>query len=81
MLYLMPWRGHAARFCHGCGKHVSECGQLSARYKCEVCGNGNASANRRQLIDHSGPFFENWRRQSLAALGVFVPLDDSNGRT
>jgi hypothetical protein len=32
-------------------------------------------ANANELVAHDGPFFDHWRRQSLAALGVFT-LDE-----
>ena len=33
--------------------------------------------NNRELREHNGPWFEHWRRRSLAALGVFGPLDEA----
>jgi hypothetical protein len=33
--------------------------------------------NHRDLLNHSGPWFTHWRRRSLAALGVSLPLDDA----
>jgi hypothetical protein len=33
-------------------------------------------SNLRDLATHSGAWFDHWRRRSLAALGVFAPLDE-----
>jgi len=33
-------------------------------------------SNNYNLMGHSGPFFDHWRRRSLAALGVFASDDD-----
>lgn len=68
----MPWRGHNGHFCKRCGRHRSECGKLSARYVCADCGDVNSTVNRQQLRAHAGPYFDHWRRRSLAALGVIV---------
>ena len=32
--------------------------------------------NLRDLVAHSGPGFAHWRRRSLAALGVILPVDE-----
>lgn len=71
----MPWRGHNGQWCRGCDRHVSECGPLSARYRCEDCGNGAMLENRRQLQEHSGPYFARFRRSMIAAFGG-VLLED-----
>jgi hypothetical protein len=52
------------------------CGPLSLRQKCHDCGVGKLALNDLQLHDHRGPFFDHWRRRSLAALGVMLPDDD-----
>ena len=35
------------------------------------------NSNLRDLVTHSGGYFDHWRRRSLAALGVFAPLDEA----
>jgi predicted MarR family transcription regulator len=34
--------------------------------------------NMRHLVEHSGEAFDHWRARSLAALGVFTPLDTAD---
>lgn len=65
----MPWRGHAATECKRCERDTEECGPLSARYLCSDCGETALIENRRQLREHTGPWFLHWRRQAVAALG------------
>ena len=71
----MPWRGHNAKWCRGCNRHVSECGPLSARYKCVECGEGEMIANARDLKAHAGHRFLRWRRGVAASVGA-VLVDD-----
>lgn len=66
-------RGVLRENCIHCDKHVSECGELSLRGICGECGAKRAIENYRDLRQHSGPFFEHWRRRSLAAYGVVMP--------
>lgn len=67
----MPWRGHNGKWCHGCDRHVDECGPLSARYKCQECGEREMLENRRELMAQAGgPRFDHWRARTLAAFGV-----------
>jgi hypothetical protein len=68
----VPNQGRRKLFCKACGRHVSECGQLSARAKCYDCGGSRMVENARQLSEHSGPWFDHWRRRSLAALGIIT---------
>jgi hypothetical protein len=68
----VPWRGRKATICRGCGRHVDEVGELSARYRCAGCGEGNAIANRRHLMAHGGPFFDHWRRAVAASVGAIL---------
>jgi hypothetical protein len=68
----VPYNGRRKRFCLACGGHVSEVGTLSARGKCWTCGGSRVLANADDLRRHSGPYFDHWRRRSLAALGVIV---------
>jgi len=44
---------------------------LSARGRCEGCGRARNNENHEQLLAHSGPFFDHWRKRTLAAFGVF----------
>ena len=59
--------------CRRCGRHVDECGPLSARGRCAECGRRALEANLDQLHFHSGPRFEFWRHRLLAAFGVQTP--------
>jgi hypothetical protein len=68
----MPWRGHTGGFCHGCGRHVSEVGRLSARYKCNDCGEGAMLRNVHELREHTGESLEKWRRGMAAAVGAVL---------
>jgi hypothetical protein len=43
---------------------------------CRPCGIERFNANATQLHEHSGPWFDHWRRQCLAAFGV-VLLDET----
>ena len=65
----VPWRGRNGQHCHGCDRHVSECGPLSARYRCVDCGVSAMLENATQLREHRGPRFDQWRLRSLAGLG------------
>jgi hypothetical protein len=58
-----------------CGRHVDECGRLSARYKCADCGLGRMVDNIGQMIEHGGPNFERWRRRVAASVGAAFPDD------
>ena len=44
---------------------------------CPRCSEVRMLDNHRDLKDHRGPFFEHWRRRTLAAFGVF--LDEPSG--
>lgn len=68
----VPNRGRNGKWCRRCGRHVSECGPLSARYRCAECGEGRMLANVRALIAHDGPEFDHWRRQCMLAFGLEV---------
>lgn len=67
----MPWRGHSATICKGCGGHRNVVGPLSARYKCAECSETRMVENFTALRAHRGPAFDHWRRRTLAAFGVF----------
>ena len=63
-------QGRKRTHCKLCDRHVDECGPLSARGKCRFCGDLRIIHNKRDLEEHSGVWFDHYRRQSLAALGV-----------
>lgn len=69
----MP-RRHPRQNCRICEGHISVVGDLSARGKCDACGELLEQENLRQLREHRGPFFDHYRYRSIAALGA-VPLD------
>ena len=64
-------------FCKLCGRHRDECGGLSKRGKCQDCARMMTDANIEGIKAHRGPFFDHWRRRTLAAFGG-VPLDEAN---
>ena len=66
-------RGVLRENCIYCERHVSECGKLSLRGICLDCGSRREVDNYRDLRQHSGPFFDHWRKRSLAAFGVVMP--------
>lgn len=74
----MPWRGHAADRCKRCDRPVSECGPLSARYRCADCGEGEMLENVRELKAHHGPRFHRWRRGVAAGVGAIL-VDELEG--
>lgn len=49
---------------------------VSARGLCPDHTRMREVDNLTDLVTHSGPWFDHWRRRSLASLGVFAPLDD-----
>ena len=65
----MP-RGVRRTQCVVCRELVSEVGELSARGKCARCAETRAIENAAQLHAHGGPYFDHWRRRTLAAFGV-----------
>jgi hypothetical protein len=67
-------RGVLRTTCRICERPVSEVGGLSARGKCAECGNARLLANHEAMLVHRGPFYEHWKRRTLAAFGV-VYLD------
>lgn len=68
----MPNDKQRISHCRSCGRPRREGELFSARGKCAECGDGNAVANRRQLREHAGPFFEHWRRRCAAAFGAIL---------
>lgn len=71
----MPRARRQRRYCQICSKHDSEVGKISARGKCQECGERRLLEHNRQIAACSGPWFDYNRRKSLAALGV-VLLDE-----
>lgn len=65
----MP-RGIPRDECRVCERSTDEVGELSARGKCASCGNRRLEENNAQLRAHAGPFWQHWRRRTLAAFGV-----------
>lgn len=61
--------------CHG---NVEQVGSLSTRGKCYVCRTTRWTDNWNQLHEHSGPWFDHWRRRTALAVGA-VLLDDVTG--
>lgn len=53
--------------CRDCGTHVSECGALSKRGKCERCGIRNMTQAAVQIENRQGPYYDKWRREVTAA--------------
>lgn len=58
---------------------MDECGPLSARYKCQECGETAMLENRRELVAHEGPAFDHWLTRTLASFGI-VDLDAGRGK-
>lgn len=56
--------------CRVCGEHERDVGYISWRGKCAGCGNRRVLENFDQLRNHDGPWFDHWRRRTLAAFGV-----------
>lgn len=69
----MP-KGYPGRWCRVCQRSASEVGHISARGKCAECGDRLLIENHEAMLTHRGPFFEHWRRRTLAAFGV-IELD------
>lgn len=73
----MP-RGIPRDECRVCERSTDEVGPLSARGKCAGCGDRRLLENNAAMRDHRGPYFDHWRRRSLAALGVILPSSSSS---
>jgi hypothetical protein len=71
----MPWRGHNALWCKICGRHRSEAGRMSARYRCVTCANEKTRLSIIQMRERNGPYFDHWRRGTARSVGG-VLLDD-----
>jgi hypothetical protein len=63
-------RGVLRTHCRICDGHVDSVGPLSARGKCGTCGDRRLVENHRDLVAHSGPWFDYWRARTLASFGV-----------
>ena len=68
-------KGYPRVACKGCERPVAECGSLSARGLCQLCGAMRWTENLLSLMTHSGPYFDHWRRRCAASYGA-VLLDD-----
>jgi hypothetical protein len=75
----MP-KGYPRTGCRGCGRPLAVIGSVSKRGLCDDCGTARRNANLACLVTHSGPYFDHWRRRSLAALGVIVLDEPESGR-
>lgn len=62
-------------YCRVCGTPATELEPISAQGYCLEHGLQRMNENNVQLAEHRGPWFEHWRRRSLAALGVRL-IDD-----
>ena len=69
----MPYRDWYISHCRSCDREREPGERFSARGKCVECGEGRMIANRRELREHDGPFFDHWRLRVLAAFGVAAP--------
>jgi hypothetical protein len=58
--------------CRVCGRHKREVGAISHAGYCIEHGKEIYLANMDGLHYHDGPWFQHWRRCSLAALGVVL---------
>jgi hypothetical protein len=61
--------------CKVCGRHARETGPISWRGKCGDCGPRIFIEACDGMHDHSGPWFEHWRRSMAASVGG-VLVDD-----
>jgi len=62
--------GYLRSECRICERSTDEVGRLSARGKCAECGNRRLVENHEAMLARRGPFFDHWRRRTLAAFGV-----------
>ena len=67
------WHPPECKVCGARAPFVS----ISARGLCPDHTRMRITDNFRDLKAHDGPWFDHWRRRSLAALGVFAPLDEA----
>lgn len=61
--------------CKQCGGHARDVGVLSHTRLCMECSTENRRAAALDLANHSGPYFQAWRRGVAASVGA-VFLDD-----
>jgi hypothetical protein len=64
--------------CKICGKPPADGSRVSSRGYCLEHGLARMNANNNQLAEHRGPFFDHWRRRTLASLGVGLLDDDAS---
>jgi hypothetical protein len=66
------WHG---RRCRVCGGTPDEVGPISGTGHCFEHANEKFQDNLTQLVEHSGPQFEHWRRRLAASVGATLPND------
>lgn len=61
--------------CKVCERTAAEVGDISGTGLCREHSEERKNANNVQISEHRGPYFDNWRRRSVAAFGGIL-LDD-----
>jgi hypothetical protein len=61
--------------CRVCGKPTTPDDPISARGLCLPHQIERMMTNNAQISFHQGPFFDHWRRRTLAAFGG-IPVDE-----
>ena len=69
MMAAMP-TGVPIRACRHCGGPAEYRGQLTLSGYHIECAEARQREATRQLVAHSGPWFDHWRARCLAAFGV-----------
>lgn len=54
--------------CRSCGRHLDECGPLSARGKCEDCGVAGVEAAVTAMFAGQGPIYDKWLQNTATGL-------------
>lgn len=62
-------------YCKECGRHRTECGELSHERLCSRCGKLRQAAWNDGLHYHVGPAMLAWRRKMAASVGAIL-VDD-----
>jgi hypothetical protein len=68
-------KGYVGRWCRHCNRPEVEVGHISARGRCAECGDRRLIENHTAMLTARGPFFDHWRRRTLAAFGIRL-VDD-----
>jgi predicted RNA-binding Zn-ribbon protein involved in translation (DUF1610 family) len=71
----MANRHQKAPRCKVCGRARLPSELFSARGKCPECGEGRAKRQTREMREHSGYYFDDWRHRVAASVGGVI-LDD-----